>query len=74
MTDTNDKPPPFIAIGNDQLGDEVTDTADCPNCGEQHPIAYGTDEHGRPTRTLGFVRCDGRSYIVAVNGRVWRRR
>lgn len=69
---------PFMAVGNDELGETVGDTATCPNCGEQHTVEYGEKvtrdpvtgaERREPSRLLGFVKCGEAAYLVAVNGK-----
>ena len=63
---------PFVAIGNDELGGPVPDDAliKCKRCGVPHKLEYGKNEAGVETRTVGFVRCGEKSYLVAVNGKL----
>lgn len=68
---------PFLAVGNDELGGPVGDTATCPNCGQQHPVRYGDSVSYAPTgekvltpsTMLGFVECGERQFLVALDGR-----
>ena len=66
---TNDSTP-FVAIGNNELGDAVPDDAGilCMRCGGAHKIEYGKNEAGEETRILGFVRCGEKAYVVTVDG------
>lgn len=41
----------------------------CPRCRRNHIVHYGYDRKENPTKTLAFVICKGRSYLVAINGR-----
>ena len=60
---------PFLAVGNDELGDPVGDKAVCPNCKKKHKVKYGTDKDGKESKLLGFVSCtDGGSYLVSISG------
>ena len=65
---------PFIAIGNDELGDPVGETAPCPRCSETHTVKYGEtvnkDGTRSPSKLLGFVKCGEDSYLVAVAGKL----
>jgi hypothetical protein len=65
---------PFIAIGNDELGEPVGETATCPHCSEAHVVKYGEtvnpDGTKTPSRLLGFVKCGEDSYLVAVAGQL----
>ena len=65
-------PPPYLAIGNNELGEDVTETAECPRCHEQHPLTYGTS-NGVEYRGIGFVRCGEASYLASLDGRQVRR-
>ena len=68
----------FLAIGNDELGDPVGESIDCPRCGKSHPIEYGTSKtrqpDGRwskpkPSKLLGFYKCGDKLYVASLNGR-----
>ena len=69
---------PFIAIGNDELGDPVGDTIRCDKCGGEHPLEYGTSRtlqddgtwsEPKPSRLIGFYKCGGDTYLGSLNGR-----
>lgn len=65
----------MLAIGNNELGAEVGETAQCPHCGTAYHVEYGVDaETGLPTNIIGFVRCGSDSYLVAVGGREYQPR
>ena len=61
---------PFVAVGNDELGEMIGKTCKCPKCGKKHLVKYGTDKAtGKTTKMLGYVNCGKESYLVAINGR-----
>lgn len=63
----------MIAIGPEELGARMGKTILCPQCGLAHPIEYGDEvlEDGTkvPSTFLSFYRCQGKAYLVGVNGR-----
>ena len=61
----------MIAVGNDELGEYVGETARCPHCGKEHPIIWGEDKKtGEQSKMIGAVKCgNGDMYLVAVAGR-----
>ena len=62
----------FIAVGNDELGEDVGDKSVCPNCKQEHDVIWGT-EKGVETKTIGGVKCtNGKLYLVAISGRKFR--
>lgn len=61
---------PFIAMGNEELGDDVGDKVICPNCGKLHDVEFGVDtKTGKKSEILGFVSCGDTQYLVAINGK-----
>lgn len=64
---------PFIAIGNDQLGEPIGDTAKCPKCGAEHQVSYGervlADGTREPSKLLAIVKCGEHAYLVGLDGR-----
>lgn len=69
---------PFVAIGNDELGEPVGESITCRTCGEQHAIEYGKSRTLRddgtwteytPSKVLGFYRCCGQLYLASLGGR-----
>lgn len=59
---------PFIAIGNDELGEELGETVDCWVCGARHPV-----EQSEPP-VLSFFRCGDKLYLCGIKGKEWRPR
>jgi hypothetical protein len=72
MSDT-----PFVAFGNDELGDLIGDTIKCPSCGEPHSVEYGErifknedgTERREPSKLLAYYKCGTSTYLCAINGR-----
>ena len=64
---------PYMAIGNDELGEELGDTIVCPMCGQSHAIEYGheiLDDGTRiPSNLLAFYKCGDNVYLAGVKGR-----
>ena len=61
---------PYMAVGNDELGEKIGDKAVCPHCGELHVVEFGTDSKtGKISEMLGFVSCEGSRYLVAIDGK-----
>ena len=69
---------PFIAIGNDELGEPVGDSVTCRTCGEQHAIEFGTSRRmlddgtwsePEPSNLLGFYKCGDGLFLASLNGR-----
>ena len=69
MTET-----PFIAIGNDELGEDVGKTLKCKRCGKRHKVKSVervlSDGTWQPSALLGFIKCRGKAYLVAINGKL----
>ena len=67
------KETPFIAVGNDELGDKVGEKAECPNCGKYHKVTHGKERRDNgewiESKLLSFVKCGKISYLVAIKGR-----
>jgi len=66
---------PFKAIGNDELGEsDVGETIKCKRCGKRHKVRYGervlADGTWQPSKLLGFIKCGGKPYLVAINGKL----
>lgn len=63
----------MLAVGANELGEELGDTYHCPRCGEEHPIEYGEkilDDGSRiPAKTIAFVRCNDKIYLAGIDGR-----
>jgi len=62
---------PFIAIGNDELGEPVGKYTICPKCKKKHLVKYGDEIiDGKKVKStlLGYVKCGKSSYAVAIKG------
>ena len=64
---------PFVAIGNDELGEDVVKMLKCKRCGKRHKVRYGervlSDGTRQPSKMAGFIICRGKAYLVAINGK-----
>lgn len=66
---------PYLAIRNDELEKMpiLKDEVLCIRCGEMHRVEYGKkilkDGTEIPDRTLAAVRCQGKLFLVGVNGK-----
>ena len=66
------KPLPFVAIGNDELGEEIGKMARCSKCEKSHPVKYGDkiiDGKKYPSKMMGYVKCGKNAYLVAIDGK-----
>ena len=65
---------PFVAIGNDEIGEKVGKTLKCKRCGKRHKVEYGEEilKGGTriPSKLLGFIKCRGKAYLVAIDGKL----
>jgi len=80
----NDQVVPFVAITDNDLGEKLGCSIDCPRCGSKHAVESsgpskvlhpdGTESVG-PAGTVQFYRCNGTSYIVGIKGqKLWGKR
>ena len=69
---------PFVAIGNEELGEPVGESITCCACGETHAIEYGKSRTLRddgtwteyaPSKLLGVYSCGGQTYLASLGGR-----
>lgn len=72
---------PFFAIGNNELAEKkpIGKTVLHKLCGKRHIVKYGTSrkydpvtkKYGEPeeSKTLGFVNCGKKFYLVSVAGK-----
>ena len=68
---------PFIAVGADELGEDLESAIQCPRCMEMHDIEHseGTDKDGnRTTGTLQFYKCGGTTYLAGIKGKAIKNR
>ncbi len=68
-TEVTNKTIPFVAIGNDELGEPLAipgQLTPCPRgCGRRHRII-----DSKPPGVLQAVRCGRKSYLVGIKGRM----
>jgi len=65
---------PFMAVGNDELGDKLGETITCPRCGEPHRIECGKKFNPKTkeyelSNLLQFYNCGNKSFMCGLNGR-----
>ena len=69
---------PFMAIGNDELG-ERAETIQCDKCGGEHAIEYAKSrrllDDGKwsgikLSKIAGFYKCGDTTYLGTINGRL----
>ena len=72
---------PFIAIGNDELGEPLQATIRCGKCGQEHPVENSgpsTTYHADGTKSQGesgllqFYRCGDKTYLAGIRGKELR--
>lgn len=60
----------MFAVGNDELGDNIT-KGDLVAYGTmQGVVKYGVDESGNEDSILGFISVDGVCYLVSINNKL----
>lgn len=62
----------MLAIGNDELGDELGTHIECPHCGGRHEVKHGTarDSDGNEVPSmLQYYRCGETLYLAGIKGR-----
>lgn len=67
---------PYLAVGNDELGEEVGVKIKCSRCKKMHTIKYGKRKIGNKwvnSKILGYVNCGKKAYLVAINGREFKK-
>ena len=70
---SEDKEIPFLAVGADELGDELPSAIECPMCMGMHDIqnSEGTDQTGKKTiGTLQFYKCGDSTYLAGIKGKM----
>jgi len=66
---------PYFAMGNDELAKMpvLKDEVLCARCGKMHKVQYGKkvlkDGSKIPDKTLAFVECRGKSFLVGIKGK-----
>lgn len=66
---------PYIAVGNDELGDYLQPTIHCPHCKQQHEIECSSEDPRNKGKsvTLQFYKCGDRTYLAGINRQEWMR-
>lgn len=76
MNDSDEMPSPFLAVGNDELGDAIRegDMIPCPKCKKEHPVLVGTDTAtGKKSNMVMFFKCKKKLYLTGIAGKAIRR-
>ena len=70
---------PYIAIGNDELGEKLGNVIACPHCGKRHRVQKGLSRKLLPNGEYGpwevsalqFYKCTktGNTYLCGINGK-----
>ncbi len=72
---------PYLAVGNDELGEVVGEKVKCIYCNDSHKVDFGEqvldDGTKVKSKMLGFIVCPEKenAYLVAVGGKLmpgWR--
>jgi hypothetical protein len=66
---TDGVPYSYIAIGNDELGEELQNFIVCPHCNEQHEVqCSSTNPANRGNLlTIQFYKCGDKTYLAGIN-------
>ena len=63
----------MIAVGENELGEYLGKTINCPHCGCQHPIEFGKSEQPdgtwKESTFLSFYKCGEKTYLAGIKGR-----
>ena len=65
---------PFMAVGNDELGEQLGKTIKCPHCLQEHEITTGTVKdqvtgEQIPSDILQFYKCGDTTYLAGIKGK-----
>ncbi len=73
----SDQGVPFVAITDNELGEKLGYSIDCPHCGNKHAVESsgpskvfhpdGTESVG-PAGLLQFYTCNGTAYLIGIKG------
>lgn len=58
----------MLTIGNDELGEYLGDTIECPHCGEEHEVKRSKNKDGA-MGTLSTFDCGDSSYLCGIDGK-----
>ena len=66
----------YVAVGNDELGDKLGKTINCPSCGGQHDIKCSSEDPANEGRiaTLQYYKCGDTTYLAGINGKAMPKR
>lgn len=70
---------PFVAIGNEQLGEPLADEITCHHCKKQHKITCSSEDPRNAGNTvhLQFYTCDvtGKTYLAGIKNQTidWKK-
>ena len=63
----------FLAVGNNELGENLGSRIKCKRCGKNHAVRYGEEKlsNGKlvPSKALAFVKCGKHVCLVGINER-----
>jgi hypothetical protein len=58
----------MLAIGKNELGEELSNTIECPHCSKEHKIFYSKTLEGKKG-SLSFYKCGEDSYLCGIEGK-----
>lgn len=68
----------MLAVGPDDLGEELGSTFHCPHCGKEHPVEYGETEQPdgtmKKTKAIAYYKCGDTAYLAGIDGRMLKPR
>lgn len=63
----------MLAVGNDELVNDLGPTVKCWICGKMHRVRYGDlilpDGTKKPSTLFAYFNCRGKSYMCGINGK-----
>ena len=63
----------FLAVGADELKEDLGKTITCPLCGKEHEIVFGEevmkDGSRKPCSLLSFYNCGDKTYLAGISGK-----
>lgn len=63
----------MLAVGENELGEYLGETIDCPHCGVQHRIEFGKEKQPdgtwKESQLLSFYKCGDKTYLAGIKGR-----
>ena len=61
---------PFMAVGADELGDTIQKGDYVSYNGNEGIVQYCTDEAGKESNLLCFIKGEPHDYLVGINGKL----